>query len=122
MSISVRRVRAIFRKELREYRRTRALIVAMAIFPLIFTIQPFVAVLVLAASASSSLAHEHVLLYLLGIPTLVPIFIAAYAVAASDSRARSSRRSRRPIRREELLLGKGWPPSSRPSWSRMPST
>jgi len=106
MSISVRRVRAIFRKELREYRRTRALIVAMAIFPLIFTIQPFVAVLALAASASSSLAHEHVLLYLLGIPTLVPIFIAAYAVAGERQQGTLEPALTTPIRREELLLGK----------------
>ena len=42
MSVSKRRVRAIFRKELREYRRNRTIIVAMAIFPLIFLIQPLV--------------------------------------------------------------------------------
>ena len=45
MNVSLRRVWAIVHKELREYRRTRSLIVGMAIFPLIFTIQPFVAVI-----------------------------------------------------------------------------
>ena len=45
----------------------------------LFAVQPLVAVLGLAASAS--LAQEHVLLYMLGIPTLVPLFVAAYAVA-----------------------------------------
>jgi len=33
MSVNRRRVRAIFRKELREYRRNRSLVVTMAIFP-----------------------------------------------------------------------------------------
>ena len=106
MSVSVRRVRAIFRKELREYRRTRSLIVAMAIFPLVFTIQPLVAVVALAASASDSLAHEHVLLYLLGIPTLVPVFIAAYAVAGERQQGTLEPALTTPIRREEFLLGK----------------
>jgi ABC-2 type transport system permease protein len=106
MSVSVRRVRAIFRKELREYRRTRSLIVGMAIFPLIFTIQPFVAVIALAASASDSLAHEHVLLYLLGIPALVPVFIAAYAVAGERQQGTLEPALTTPIRREEFLLGK----------------
>jgi len=106
MTVSVRRVRAIFRKELREYRRTRSLIVAMAIFPLVFTVQPLVAVVALAASASDSLAHEHVLLYLLGIPTLVPVFIAAYAVAGERQQGTLEPALTTPIRREEFLLGK----------------
>ncbi len=44
MSISARRVRAIFRKELREYRRNGPIVAAMAILPLIFLIQPLVLV------------------------------------------------------------------------------
>jgi ABC-2 type transport system permease protein len=78
----------------------------MAIFPLIFTIQPFVAVIALAASASDSLAHEHVLLYLLGIPALVPVFIAAYAVAGERQQGTLEPALTTPIRREEFLLGK----------------
>jgi ABC-2 type transport system permease protein len=78
----------------------------MAIFPLIFTIQPFVAVIALAASASDSLAHEHVLLYLLGIPALVPVFIAAYAVAGERQQGALEPALTTPIRREEFLLGK----------------
>jgi ABC-type transport system involved in multi-copper enzyme maturation permease subunit len=106
VSVSPRRVRAIVRKELREYRRTRSLIVAMAIFPLIFTVQPLVAVVALAASASSSLAHEHVLLYMLGIPALVPVFIAAYAVAGERQQGTLEPALTTPIDGEEFLLGK----------------
>ena len=40
MSVSRRRVRAIFRKELREYRRNRTIVTGMAILPLIFLVQP----------------------------------------------------------------------------------
>ena len=42
MSVSRRRVRAIFRKELREYRRNRTIVTGMAILPLLFLIQPLV--------------------------------------------------------------------------------
>ena len=43
MTLSRRRIRSIVRKEFREYRRNRSVIVTMAIFPLIFLIQPVVA-------------------------------------------------------------------------------
>lgn len=55
MKVNRRRVRAIFRKELREYRRNRALVVGtMAVLPLIFLIQPLIEVFALPASASST--------------------------------------------------------------------
>ena len=78
----------------------------MAILPLIFTIQPLIAVLGLAASSSGSLAHEHVLLYMLGIPSLVPILVAASAVAGERQQATLEPALTTPIRREEFLLGK----------------
>lgn len=106
MSISTRRVRAIVHKELREYRRNRSLVGAMAIFPLIFIIQPLIAVFGLAASDSSRLAHEHVLLYMLGIPALVPVFVAAYAVVGERQQGTLEPVLTTPITREEFLLGK----------------
>jgi len=106
MSMSTRRVRAIVRKELREYRRNRSIVVAMAIFPLIFIIQPLIAVFALATSSSSTLAHEHVLLYMLGIPALVPVFVAAYAVVGERQQGTLEPVLTTPIRREEFLLGK----------------
>ncbi len=62
MSMSSRRVRAILRKELREYRRNGPIVAAMGILPLIFLIQPLVIVFALPAKAASALAHEHLLL------------------------------------------------------------
>jgi hypothetical protein len=44
MKMRSRRVRAIVRKELQEYRRSRSVVLTMAILPPIFLIQPLVAV------------------------------------------------------------------------------
>ncbi len=106
MSFSRRRVRAIYRKELREYRRKRTIVTGMAILPLVFLIQPLVAVLNMGAEASSALSHEHELLYLLGIPALVPATLAAYAVVGERQQGTLEPVLGTPIRREEFLLGK----------------
>jgi ABC-2 type transport system permease protein len=70
MSLDLRRGRAIFRKELREVRHNQSLLVAMAVLPLVFIIQPLVAVLGLSAKAAAGLSHEHVLLYLAALVSL----------------------------------------------------
>ena len=106
MSVNLRRVRAIARKELREFRHNRSLVIAMGIYPLIFTIQPLVVVLRLGREASGSLVNEHVLLYMLGIPALVPVFIAAAAVASERQQGTLEPVLTTPITREEFLLGK----------------
>src|SRR5262245_1631077 len=106
MSVSRRRVRAIFRKELREYRRNGFIVWTMAIIPLIFLIQPLIVVFALPASASVPLSHEHLLLYMLGIPALVPAAVAAYAVVGERQQGTLEPVLTTPIRREEFLLGK----------------
>jgi ABC-2 type transport system permease protein len=106
MSLRTRRIRAIFRKELREYRRTTSIVAAMAAIPLIFVIQPLVVVFGLRASASPRLAHEHLLLYMLGIPALVPALVAAYAVVGERQQGTLEPVLATPVRREEFLLGK----------------
>ncbi|HEY7223676.1 MAG TPA: ABC transporter permease [Micromonosporaceae bacterium] len=106
MRISGRRVRAIFRKELREYRRKTSVVVAMATIPLLYIVQPLVSVFALPASASGQLRHEHVLLYVLGIPALVPVLIAAFAVVGEREQGTLEPVLTTPVRREELVLGK----------------
>jgi ABC-type transport system involved in multi-copper enzyme maturation permease subunit len=106
MSLSRRRVRAIARKELREYRRNRSIVAAMAIIPLVFLIQPLVSIFAVSASASLQLSHKHELLYMLGIPALVPATLAAYAVVGERQQGTLEPVLSTPIRREELLLGK----------------
>jgi ABC-type Na+ efflux pump permease subunit len=106
MSVSSRRLWAIVRKELREFRRNRPLIVGMAVVPVLFCVQPLVAVFTLDPAASHSLGQEHVLLYMLGIPALVPTFVAAYSVVGERQQGTLEPVLTTPIRREELLLGK----------------
>jgi ABC-2 type transport system permease protein len=99
-------VRAILRKELREYRHNGFIVWTMAIFPLIFLIQPLIVVFVLPASASNELEHGHLLLYMLGIPALVPAAVAAYAVVGERQQGTLEPVLTTPVRREEFLLGK----------------
>jgi ABC-2 type transport system permease protein len=104
--VSRRRVRAIFRKELREYRRNGFIVLTMAIFPLIFLIQPLVVAFALPASEAARLSHGHLLLYMLGIPAIVPASVAAYAVVGERQQGTLEPVLTTPIRRDEFLLGK----------------
>jgi ABC-type transport system involved in multi-copper enzyme maturation permease subunit len=106
MSVSSRRVRAILRKELREYRHNGFIVWTMAIFPLIFLIQPLVVAFALPPSAAARLSHGHLLLHLLGIPALVPAAVAAYAVVGERQQGTLEPVLTTPVRREEFLLGK----------------
>jgi ABC-type Na+ efflux pump permease subunit len=106
MRLSLRRIRAIVRKEFREYRRNRSVVVTMAIFPLIFLIQPLVVVLRAPESSSAELGQMHLLLYMLAIPVLVPAAMAASAVAGERQQGSLEPVLTTPIRREEFLLGK----------------
>jgi ABC-type transport system involved in multi-copper enzyme maturation permease subunit len=106
MRLNSRRVRAIIRKELRDFRRNRNLTVGMAVIPVVFCIQPLIAVFTLDPAAATPLGHEHVLLYMLAIPALVPSFVAAYSVVGERQQGTLEPVLTTPIRREELLLGK----------------
>lgn len=106
MRVSGRRVRAIFRKELREYRRNGSIVATMAVLPLVFLIQPLVSVIALASPASSALANEHVLIYMLTIPAIVPVFLAAYSIVGERQQATLEPMLTTPIPREEFLLAK----------------
>jgi ABC-2 type transport system permease protein len=99
-------VRAIFRKELREYRRNGSIVSAMAVIPLIFVIPPLINIFALPASSASALRHGHPLLYLLGIPAVVPAVVAAYSVVGERQQGTLEPVLTTPIRRDEFLLGK----------------
>lgn len=106
MSIDRRRIRAIVRKELREYRRNGNIVYAMAVLPLVFLIQPLIQVFTLSTRASVALHHEHALLYMLAIPVLVPAALASYSVVGERLQGTLEPVLSTPIRRDELLLGK----------------
>ena len=101
-----RRMRAIASKELRTYRRTTSLVMAMAIIPLVFLIQPLVAVFAVPSSGAAAIRHHHDLIYLLAIPALVPATLAAYAVVGERQQGTLEPLLTTPITREELLLAK----------------
>jgi ABC-type transport system involved in multi-copper enzyme maturation permease subunit len=103
---SRRRIRGIVRKELRAYRRNGSVVGAMAVIPLVFLIQPIVSVFALSSSAATALKHHHELFYMLGIPALVPVMLAAYAVVGERQEGTLEPVLGTPIRREELLLAK----------------
>ena len=104
--MSATRIRAIFRKELREYRRNGSIVATMAILPLIFVAQPLIQVFSLPASSARTLAGKDPLLYMLGIPALVPAALAAYSVVGERQQGTLEPVLTTPIRREEFLLGK----------------
>jgi ABC-type transport system involved in multi-copper enzyme maturation permease subunit len=106
MRMSTRRVRAIVRKELREYRRHGSVVVATAIFPLIFLIQPLWVVFLVPSVTAAALGNMHLLLYMLAIPVLAPAVLAAYAVAGERQQGSLEPVLTTPIPREEFLLGK----------------
>jgi ABC-type transport system involved in multi-copper enzyme maturation permease subunit len=106
MRMSRRRVGAIVRKELREYRRHGSVVVATAIFPLIFLIQPLFVVFLASGTSAATLGQWHLLLYMLAIPVLAPAALAAYAVAGERQQGSLEPILATPIPREEFLLGK----------------
>lgn len=106
MTLDGKRVRAVFFKELREYRRNSLIIGTMAVIPAVFIALPLVVVLVLPSSSSASLAQDHILVYLLGVPAIVPTVVAAYSVVSERQQGTLEPLLSTPVRREEFLLGK----------------
>jgi ABC-type Na+ efflux pump permease subunit len=78
----------------------------MAIFPLIFIINPLIGLIALPASESSGLLSGDPLAYMLGIPAVVPAAVAAYSVVGERQQGTLEPVLTTPIRHEELLLGK----------------
>jgi ABC-type Na+ efflux pump permease subunit len=109
MNIHWGRVRAIFRKELRDYRRNRFTLFTMAVLPLIFVVLPMIQLFKLNVSVSSSALDTRIglsLLYLLIVPTIIPSTLAAYSVVGEREQGTLEPVLITPIRREELLIGK----------------
>jgi ABC-2 type transport system permease protein len=104
--MSRRRVRAIYDKELREYRRNGNIVYAMVILPFVFLIQPLIQIFTLPSSASATLHQEHSLVYMLAIPALVPATLASYAVVGERLQGTLEPVLATPVRHDELLLGK----------------
>lgn len=109
MSFRWTRVGAIVRKELRDYRRNRFVIVTMTMVPIAFIIAPMIQLF--AANATAGPAHLDTriglsLIYLLVIPVTVPAVLSAYSVVGEREQGTLEPVLTTPIRRQEFLIGK----------------
>jgi ABC-2 type transport system permease protein len=101
-----RRVRAVVRKELRDYRRNRSIVVAMIILPAVFMIQPTLAVFLGSPDPSNPTYYALPLLLLLLVPVIMPSTLAAYSVVGEREQGTLEPLLTTPIRRQDFILGK----------------
>jgi ABC-2 type transport system permease protein len=107
MDLDGTRVRPVIRKELRDYRRKRSIVVTMAVLPAIFLIQPTLSVFLTPASTASGRYLSLPLLLLLLIPVIMPSTLAAYSVVGEREQGTLEPLLTTPIRTQEFILGKG---------------
>ena len=107
--MSMQRVRAVVRKEVREFRRNRFVIGTMAVMPFIFLITPMITLFKIPASASGPQVRAAVgvmSLLMLIVPIVIPPVIAAYSVVGERAQGTLEPVLTAPVRASELLLGK----------------
>ena len=76
MGLDAVHIRAVIRKELRDYRRKRSIVVTMSILPCIFLINPILTIFLTSASTASSALDKTVsvsLIFFLIIPVIMPL-------------------------------------------------
>ena len=104
-TFSSARLMAVIRKEMRDYRRKRSIVVTMLILPFMFLIEPVVAIFVVPASSGVSDPRNYVILpvlYLLLIPSIMPSTLAAFTVVGELEPLLTT-----PISQQEFIAGKG---------------
>ena len=105
MRFSTMRTRAIFQKELREYRRNRLIVVTMVILPVVFIAIPIVLVFTASHSESSTEFANSIgaeLLLMLVIPAVIPSTLASYSVVGEREQGTLEPVLTTPIRSEEF--------------------
>lgn len=109
MSFSWHRVGAIFRKELRDYRRNRFVIGTMTMVPIVFIVAPMIQLFAANAATDTARLDTRIglsLLYMLVIPAVVPSTLSAYSVVGEREQGTLEPVLTTPISREEFLIGK----------------
>jgi ABC-type Na+ efflux pump permease subunit len=107
MSFNAMHVRAVVRKELRDYRRKRSIVVTMGILPLLFLVQPVISVFLATPGTTASQSGLVLpILYLLLIPTIMPSTLAAYTVVGEREQGTLEPLLTTPLRQQEFILGK----------------
>ena len=103
------RVRAVVRREIRDFRRNRFVIGTMAVLPVIFLITPMITLFKVPESTTGSQAKAAVgliSLMLLIVPIVIPPVIAAYSVVGERDQGTLEPVLTAPVQPSELLLGK----------------
>ena len=107
--MSLQRIGAVMRKEMREFRRNRFVISTMAVMPFVFLITPMITLFRIPASASGTQVRAAVgvmSLLLLIVPIVIPPVIAAYSVVGERDQGTLEPVLTAPLTASELLLGK----------------
>lgn len=107
--MSGRRVAAVVRREVRDFRRNRFVIGSMTVMPFIFLITPLITLFKVPDSTSGPQAKAAVgviTLFLFIVPIVVPPVIAAYSVVGERDQGTLEPVLTAPIQPSELLLGK----------------
>jgi ABC-type Na+ efflux pump permease subunit len=101
-----RAVRAIFRKEMREFRRNKQIIASMALSPIGFVTAPVITLFAVNSSDLSLAYNYPVLLFTLTLAAMVPVMVGAYSIAGEREQGTLEPLLGTPIRTSELMLGK----------------
>lgn len=107
--MSLQRIRSVFHKEVREFRRNRFVIATMAVLPLVFLITPLLTIFRIPADASGpevKAAVGTISLLLLIVPIALPPVISAYSVVGERDQGTLEPVLTTPVTPSELLLGK----------------
>ena len=104
--MSRRRVVAIFRKEMREFRRNKQVISTMALSPVGFLVFPVIFLFAVPASDASTLYQYPVLLFTLALAALVPVVVGAYSITGEREQGTLEPVLGTPVLAGEFLLGK----------------
>ena len=107
--INTTRVGAVIRKELAEIRRNRFILVTACILPIIFLVEPTVAILLIKASATSATLATRVdtsLFLPLLVPVLIPATMSAFSVVGEREQGTLEPVLTTPVTRVEFILGK----------------
>ncbi len=103
------RIRAVFRKELRDLRRNKFVIGSMVALPLFVVLLPILSVLGLKAGTTRAAMRATVgganLTFFL-VPLILPTIIAGYGVIGEREQATLEPVLTTPVRESELLIGK----------------
>jgi ABC-type Na+ efflux pump permease subunit len=107
--VNTQRIGAVVRKEVREFRRNRFVIVTMGVLPVVFLITPLLTIFKIPESADFpqvKAAVGTISLLMLIVPIVLPPVIAAYSVVGERDQGTLEPVLTAPVRASELLMGK----------------